>query len=76
MEKESRPKLFDVLISFREVKKLQRFEFHIKSYKPIYKAFYIWFSLYILVNFMEKEPFRKIYGVLDHLSRTCAVIEF
>ena len=27
-----------------------------------------WFSLYILVNFREKEPSRKFYDVFDHFS--------
>ena len=76
MEKESCPKLFHVLISFHEVSKLQSFEFHIMSYRRMHKAVYLWFSLHIFLNFMEKELFRKFYGVFDHLSRTYEATRF
>ena len=76
MEKASCPKLFHVLIIFHEVSKLQSFEFHIMSYKRMHKAVYLWFSLHIFVNFMEKEPFRKFYGAFDHLSWTYEFTKF
>ena len=76
MEKEPCTKFFSVLISFPIVRNLQSFEFGEAIPTYAWKMFRPWFSLYIFVNFMKKEPSTKIYGVFDHFSRVFEIKKF
>ena len=69
MEKEPPyTKLYDVL---SDLTKLQYFEFCVSHVIPANVQIFEFF-----VSFMEKKPPIKVYGVLDHFSRTSEVAKF
>ena len=77
MEKGPYTKFCGVLISFNEFLKLKTFEYDVSDViHANVKTFHNRFSEHVFVNFMEKEPSAKFYGVLAHFSRTQKVPKF
>ena len=71
MEKGPYTKFCGVLISFNEFLKLKTFEYDVSDViHANVKTFHNRLSEHVFVNFMEKEPSAKFYGVLAHFSRT------
>ena len=77
MEKGPYTKFCGVLISFNEFLKLKTFEYDVSDViHANVKTFHNRFPEHVFVNFMEKEPSAKFYGVLAHFSRTQKVPKF
>ena len=77
MEKGPYTKFCGVLISFNEFLKLKAFEYDVSDViHANVKTFLNRFSEHVFVNFMDKEPSAKFYGVLAHFSRTQKVPKF
>ena len=86
MQKELCRKFCCGLISFQDVTKLQSFGSDISVVIPatvenilplfffLFLFFLFVFFLHIFIDFMEKEPCTNFYGVFDHFSRTCEVL--